>query len=54
MMQDRSANIIGRLGAPTNRRAGGVMRSATKKKDARLQRRRARLTLRAARFEGEA
>lgn len=38
---------IGRLGAPTNLRSGGVMRSANRLKDARRNRREAKALLHA-------
>ena len=51
MHNNRHASVIGRLGAPTNLRAGGIMRSSRKKKDAHLQRRRTKAALRRGDFE---
>lgn len=46
MKKPAKRQIIGRLGAPTNLRQGGVMESANKKYDARRHRKRIRAALR--------
>lgn len=46
MKSTKQSSLTGRIGAPTNLRAGGVMRSATRKRDARFNRRAARLAMR--------
>lgn len=48
--QDQTVHI-GRLGAPTNLRAGGVMQSANRKRDTRRGRKATRAALRQERWE---